>query len=119
PLDALGRPGEEPERRRGGGWADRDGAEAGGAIAGRGRGGPPAGMAVGALAPPPLDLLGQRPPVAVRLDELDDGPVRLARVEERLLPVRVRQVDVDRPVPGGAYALEGCAEIVHLERQVV
>src|ERR1700730_5204716 len=76
-------------------------------------------MAGGALPPRAVDLVRQRAPVPVGLGELHDGAVRLARVEERLLPIGVGQVDVDGAVAGAADTFERCGEVVDLEGEVV
>ena len=68
-----------------------------------------------------LDL-GQQPRDVVRLvrlGELDHGAVRLAWLEERLLPVRVAEVDADGVQTGGAAAVEHRLDVGHLERDVV
>jgi hypothetical protein len=76
-------------------------------------------VAVGADPLHPGDLLRQRAPVAVSLGELHDRPVRLPGMEERLLPVRVGEVDVDGAVPGGADTLERRGKVFQLEGEVV
>ena len=53
------------------------------------------------------------------LRELHHRPVRLARLQERFLPVRVAQVDADRLEARDAHAFERGREVLHLEGEVV
>jgi len=45
--------------------------------------------------------------------------VRLTRVQERLFPARIREVDVDGPITGAADAFERRFEVVDLVREVM
>ena len=57
--------------------------------------------------------------MAVRLRELHDGAVRLARHQERLLPLGVGDVDVHGLEARAADALDRGREAGHLEREMV
>ena len=57
--------------------------------------------------------------VVMRLGELHHGAVRFPGKEERLLPLRVGDVDVHRVKARGAHALERSTEVGHLDREVV
>ena len=59
------------------------------------------------------------PKSCVGLGELDDRAVRLARQQERFLPLRIGEVDVDGREPGRSEALDRREQVGHLEREVV
>ena len=95
--------GEEAQRGRERRRAQHDAAQ--GAVAGRGFGiGPPARMRVGAMLRDVVEHLLARLRVTVRLRELHDRPVRFARHQERLFPLGIAHVDVDRMEACTAHA---------------
>ena len=55
----------------------------------------------------------------VRVGELHDRPVGVAREEERLAPFGLAQVDAHRCEPRGRDVVEGAREVVDLEREVM
>src|SRR5262249_34192797 len=73
----------------------------------------------GRLRAAPARSAGPACPVAAGLGRLHDRPVGLTGMEERLLPIGIRQIDVDRLVPGSADAIEGRGEVVDFVRQMV
>ena len=76
-------------------------------------------MHVGPVLGDVLEQAGAGLGIAVRLRELHDGAVRLARHQERLFPLRIGEVDVHGVKAGAAHALERGGEVRDLEREVV